>query len=82
MDKKNRNEEIAESIRQEIWYWLQDNPTPMTTLAEQMRLDRATIKKFIFGENKPDLKTLMRVKQFLKEKYDERDGKIKKDSQI
>jgi len=69
-------EDIIEEVRQAMWHWLHENPTTISAVAKEMRIDRITLTSFVYAERISDMRTVMRVKQFLKEKYEERDRDI------
>ena len=72
------NELKVDELRQELWYYMQDNPTNINSLCKEIGIGNATLQRFLDADSKrgPDLKVQLMVKKFLREKYAIRDEEI------
>lgn len=68
----------VDELRQELFYYMQDNPITIHSLAKEIGIGNATLERFLDPATKrgPDLKVQLMVKKFLREKYAIRDKEI------
>lgn len=69
------NDLKVDELRQELWYYMQDNPININSLCKEIGIGNATLQRFLDPASKrgPDLKIQLMIKKFLREKYAARD---------
>jgi len=76
---KSINDVDQDKIRQDLFYWIQDNPTPLHVMAKDMDIAQTTLDHFLSGQRKAtSFHVLMKVAKFLRDKYAARDEEIRK----
>lgn len=66
------------TLRRELWDWIIDNPITPNALSNEIGIAPKTLNDFLDPHSKrnPNMKLLLQVKKFLREKYAIRDKEI------
>ena len=73
------NDLNADDIRQELFYYMQENPISISEIAKVCGAHNLTLEAFLYSRTKrgPDIKTVLQVKKFLRDRYAQRDAAFK-----